>query len=156
VAAEAMHRLIVTPVCARGFAFAKDLELGTTVFLHCSHAPAKFKFEVGRKLVATVVQRSHGTHGAHIACEHWPRSTDTGRSSKNPVRLLVPLLEFNRVRLELRDDGAGFELNDQHDGLGLTGMHERVEQMNGELEITCARQRHKRRRRLASQPESML
>ena len=99
MAAEAMHRLVVTPVGARGFAFAKDLELGTTVFLHCSHAPAKFKFEVGRKLVATVVQRSHGTHGAHIACEHWPRSTDTGRSSKNPVRLLVPLLEFNRVRL---------------------------------------------------------
>jgi PAS domain S-box-containing protein len=43
------------------------------------------------------------------------------------------------VRLELRDDGAGFELTDRHDGWGLTGMHERVEQMNGRLEITSAR-----------------
>ncbi len=43
------------------------------------------------------------------------------------------------VRLELRDDGAGFELKDRHDGLGLTGMRERVEQMNGQLEITSAR-----------------
>jgi len=45
------------------------------------------------------------------------------------------------VRLELRDDGAGFELKDQHDGLGLTGMRERVEQMNGQLEITSVRGR---------------
>jgi PAS domain S-box-containing protein len=43
------------------------------------------------------------------------------------------------VRLELHDDGAGFELNDGYHGLGLTGMHERVKQMNGELEITSAR-----------------
>ncbi len=45
------------------------------------------------------------------------------------------------VRLELRDDGAGFELKDRHDGLGLTGMRERVEQMNGQLEITSVRGR---------------
>ena len=43
------------------------------------------------------------------------------------------------VRLELHDDGAGFELNDGYHGLGLTGMHERVKQMNGELEITSTR-----------------
>jgi signal transduction histidine kinase len=43
------------------------------------------------------------------------------------------------VRLELGDDGAGFELKDQHDGWGLTGMNERVQQMNGKLEITSAR-----------------
>ena len=42
------------------------------------------------------------------------------------------------VRLELRDNGAGFEIKDRHDGLGLTGMRERVEQMNGKLEITSA------------------
>jgi PAS domain S-box-containing protein len=45
------------------------------------------------------------------------------------------------VRLELRDDGAGFELKDRHGGLGLTGMRERVEQMNGQLEITSVRGR---------------
>ena len=47
--------------------------------------------------------------------------------------------QAGEVRLELQDDGAGFELKDRHDGLGLTGMRERVEQMNGELEITSAR-----------------
>jgi signal transduction histidine kinase len=43
------------------------------------------------------------------------------------------------IRLELRDDGAGFDLKDRNDGLGLTGMRERVEQMSGELEITSVR-----------------
>jgi signal transduction histidine kinase len=43
------------------------------------------------------------------------------------------------VRLELRDDGGGFKLTARHDGWGLTGMHERVEQMNGKLEITSER-----------------
>ena len=42
------------------------------------------------------------------------------------------------VRLELHDDGRGFEVRDRYDGLGLIGMRERVEQMNGELEITSA------------------
>jgi len=42
------------------------------------------------------------------------------------------------VRLELLDDGAGFELNDRDGGLGLTGMRERVDQMNGQIEITSA------------------
>jgi signal transduction histidine kinase len=41
----------------------------------------------------------------------------------------------NKLRLELRDDGDGFKPKDRHDGVGLTGMHERVEQMGGELEI---------------------
>jgi PAS domain S-box-containing protein len=42
------------------------------------------------------------------------------------------------VRLELHDDGRGFEVRDRYDGLGLTGMRERVEQMKGKLEITSA------------------
>jgi PAS domain S-box-containing protein len=44
-----------------------------------------------------------------------------------------------RLRLELRDDGRGFKPKDRHDGVGLRGMRERVEQMGGELEITSAR-----------------
>jgi len=44
-----------------------------------------------------------------------------------------------RVRLELRDDGDGFKVKDGHDGVGLTGMRERVEQMGGKLEITSSR-----------------
>ena len=50
-------------------------------------------------------------------------------------------LTFNtkQLRLELRDDGHGFRVKDRHDGLGLAGMRERVEQMGGELKVTSAR-----------------
>ena len=44
-----------------------------------------------------------------------------------------------KLRLELRDDGEGFKVKDRHDGVGLSGMRERVEQMGGELEITSTR-----------------
>jgi PAS domain S-box-containing protein len=50
-------------------------------------------------------------------------------------------LIFNtkELRLELRDDGDGFKVKDRHDGFGLAGMRERVEQMGGNLKITSAR-----------------
>jgi PAS domain S-box-containing protein len=44
-----------------------------------------------------------------------------------------------KLRLELHDDGDGFRVKDRHDGVGLAGMRERVEQMRGELRITSAR-----------------
>jgi len=43
------------------------------------------------------------------------------------------------LRLELRDDGDGFKVKERHDGVGLTGMRERVEQMGGELKIISSR-----------------
>src|SRR6266550_4357890 len=43
------------------------------------------------------------------------------------------------LRLELRDDGDGFKVKDRHDGVGLAGMRERVEQMGGELKIASSR-----------------
>ena len=45
----------------------------------------------------------------------------------------------NKLRLEFQDDGDGFNVKDQHDGVGLTGMRERVAQMGGELKISSAR-----------------
>jgi PAS domain S-box-containing protein len=50
-------------------------------------------------------------------------------------------LSFNakKVRLELRDNGDGFKAEDQHDGFGLAGMRERVEQIGGTLRITSSR-----------------
>ena len=39
------------------------------------------------------------------------------------------------LRLELCDDGDGFQVKERHDGVGLTGMRERAEEMGGELEI---------------------
>jgi PAS domain S-box-containing protein len=47
--------------------------------------------------------------------------------------------DTRELRLELRDDGDGFEVNDPHDGFGLAGMRERVEQMGGNLKVTSAR-----------------
>jgi PAS domain S-box-containing protein len=42
------------------------------------------------------------------------------------------------VRLELSDDGDGFQLKDRHDGFGLTGMRERAEEMGGKLKIVSS------------------
>ena len=46
-------------------------------------------------------------------------------------------LAFGRseVRLELRDDGRGFDPADKNDGFGLLGMKERVEGMGGQIEL---------------------
>ncbi|MEY2607956.1 MAG: hypothetical protein QOH31_5810 [Verrucomicrobiota bacterium] len=43
------------------------------------------------------------------------------------------------LRLEFSDDGGGFKAQNRHDGRGLTGIRERVEQMGGELKITSSR-----------------
>jgi len=50
-------------------------------------------------------------------------------------------LIFNtkELHLELRDDGDGFKVKERHDGFGLAGMRERVEQMGGKLTISSAR-----------------
>jgi PAS domain S-box-containing protein len=49
------------------------------------------------------------------------------------------IYKAKKLRLELRDDGEGFKAKDRHDGVGLSGMRERVEQMGGELKITSSR-----------------
>jgi signal transduction histidine kinase len=43
--------------------------------------------------------------------------------------------EEDAVRLEVKDDGGGFDLAKEHDGLGLLGIRERVNQMNGKLTV---------------------
>jgi signal transduction histidine kinase len=43
------------------------------------------------------------------------------------------------LRLELRDDGSGFQVNERHDGVGLVGMRERAKEMGGELKIVSSR-----------------
>jgi signal transduction histidine kinase len=43
------------------------------------------------------------------------------------------------LRLEFSDDGEGFKPQGRHDGRGLAGMRERVEQMGGQLKITSSR-----------------
>ena len=46
--------------------------------------------------------------------------------------------ETKALRFELEDDGDGFTTSGRHDGFGLIGMRERVEQMGGRLTITSA------------------
>jgi signal transduction histidine kinase len=43
--------------------------------------------------------------------------------------------ETNAIRLQLQDDGAGFDLATKHEGFGLIGIRERVKQMKGELMV---------------------
>ena len=72
----------------------------------------------------------------HIGQEALTNTLKYAHARHFETRLSYKAKEF---RLELRDDGAGFKVKDGHDGVGLTGMRERVEQMGGELEITSSR-----------------
>jgi signal transduction histidine kinase len=42
------------------------------------------------------------------------------------------------LRLELREDGCGFDPAKRYDGFGLLGIKERVESMGGELTVQSA------------------
>ena len=71
---------------------------------------------------------------------HWAGGFD--QHAKNAGTLVIHETRLSyqakTLRLELRDDGEGFSATEGHDGMGLTGMRERVEQMGGELEITSS------------------
>lgn len=61
VAAEARHRLVVTQVGTKGYAFAKDLDLNLDgVFLHQNWAPAGWQFRPGQQVTALVIQTPKG------------------------------------------------------------------------------------------------
>jgi signal transduction histidine kinase len=68
----------------------------------------------------------------HIGQEALTNSLKYAHACNFKTRLSYKARE---LRLELRDDGDGFKIKDRHDGMGLTGMRERVEQMGGELKI---------------------
>jgi PAS domain S-box-containing protein len=72
----------------------------------------------------------------HIGQEALTNALKYAHAAKFETRLSYKAKE---LRLELRDDGDGFKVKDRHDGVGLIGMRERVEQMGGELEITSSR-----------------
>jgi signal transduction histidine kinase len=71
----------------------------------------------------------------HIGQEALTNTLKYAHARNFKTRLIYKAKE---LRLELRDDGDGFKAKDRHDGLGLRGMRERVEQMGGELEITSS------------------
>jgi PAS domain S-box-containing protein len=72
----------------------------------------------------------------HIGQEALSNTLKYARAANFETRLSY---NAKALRLELRDDGRGFKTKDRHDGVGLRGMRERVEQMGGALEITSIR-----------------
>ena len=72
----------------------------------------------------------------HIGQEALTNTLKYGHARHFETRLSY---KAKKLRLELRDDGDGFVTKDGHDGMGLNGMRERVEQMGGELEISSSR-----------------
>ena len=72
----------------------------------------------------------------HIGQEALTNSLKYAHPRNFETRLIFNAKE---LRLELRDDGDGFKVKARHDGFGLAGMHERVEQMGGNLTISSAR-----------------
>src|SRR6266700_2268620 len=72
----------------------------------------------------------------HIGQEALTNALKYARPRNFETRLICNSKE---LRLELRDDGDGFKVKDRHDGFGLAGMRERVEQMGGKLKISSAR-----------------
>jgi signal transduction histidine kinase len=74
----------------------------------------------------------------HIGQEALTNALKHARPRNFETRLIFNSKEF---RLELRDDGNGFRIKDQHDGLGLAGMRERADQMGGRLKVASARGR---------------
>ncbi|PYJ99035.1 MAG: hypothetical protein DME68_04945 [Verrucomicrobia bacterium] len=72
----------------------------------------------------------------HIGQEALTNALKYARPRNFETRLICNTKE---LRLELRDDGGGFKINGRHDGFGLAGMRERVEQMGGQLKVTSSR-----------------
>jgi hypothetical protein len=67
VGSDLRHRLVVSRTGPRGYAFAKDLDLGTAdVFLHPKFAPPGFVFFVGQQVRCVVVQTPRGFQGRNI------------------------------------------------------------------------------------------
>jgi PAS domain S-box-containing protein len=72
----------------------------------------------------------------HIGQEALTNSLKYAHPRNFETRLIFNTKE---LRLELRDDGDGFKVKARHDGFGLAGMRERVEQMGGNLTISSRR-----------------
>jgi signal transduction histidine kinase len=61
-------------------------------------------------------------------------------ASANSATVSARLVD-HRVEIEVRDDGGGFDPGSIADGRGLTGMHERIEALGGEIEVSSEPER---------------
>jgi signal transduction histidine kinase len=103
----------------------KDITIGTT--LHT-------KFGARGKL--PILPQPWQENLLHIGQEALTNTLKYAHARNFETRLSYKAKE---LRLELRDDGDGFKLKDRHDGVGLTGMRERAEQMGAMLSIKSRR-----------------
>lgn len=76
----------------------------------------------------------HGTE-ENLLRMHQEMLTNSLKHSRGTRLDTVLTFEPNAVRLDVRDDGAGFDPALKHDGLGLLGIRERVHQMSGRLSL---------------------
>jgi len=108
-----------------------------------------FKSLIKNAAVATPVQTEFQIRGEirdlpplaqenllHIGQEALTNTLKYAHATRFEARLIFDPQE---IRLELQDNGNGFEMNDRHNGFGLTGMRERVEQMRATLNVISAR-----------------
>jgi signal transduction histidine kinase len=99
-----------------------------------------------RKMTATTgVQATFSCHGESPQLANgWDESllriaqealTNTIHHAQATQFLADLFFDDDEVRLELRDNGTGFDVNAQHAGFGLLGIGERVESMGGRLTV---------------------
>jgi signal transduction histidine kinase/CheY-like chemotaxis protein len=69
----------------------------------------------------------------HIGQEALTNALKYAHATRFDVRLSF---KANEIRLELEDNGSGFNVHERQDGFGLKGMRERTEQMGGRLRVT--------------------
>ena len=64
--------------------------------------------------------------------------TNTLRHANATEFKVVLMFEPQELRLELRDNGRGFDPGSRHDGFGLLGIRERIEGRGGRVTIHSA------------------
>jgi PAS domain S-box-containing protein len=74
----------------------------------------------------------------HIGQEALTNALKYAHATQFDVRLSF---KANEIRLELQDNGTGFNVQERQDGFGLKGMRERAEQMGATFDINSARSR---------------
>jgi PAS domain S-box-containing protein len=108
-------------LCEALEALIRKMTAGTSVRAEFSlrGAPRKLRpdweenlLHVGQEVLTNALRHAHATHFA--------------------MRLIF---DPHGIRMELRDNGRGFDPDARHDGIGLLGMKERVEAMGGQLFI---------------------
>jgi signal transduction histidine kinase len=72
----------------------------------------------------------------HIGQEALTNTLKYAHATRFDLRLRF---KANEVQLELKDNGAGFNVRERQDGFGLKGMRERAEQMGARFNLTSGR-----------------